>query len=93
MFERLRDVWIPATLFCLSLTAALGLAGAVIAAPWLASEEMSHPLIELYARDVAVRRVSLVSALGLAVTAFVFFRPASWRKPKDRPDVSSVAGA
>jgi hypothetical protein len=89
MNDRFKDVWLPGACFYLTLAAALVLTGAVLLAPWFAGES-AHPLVGLYADDVTVRRTSLFSALGLVVTAFVFFRPKRAPKP---PDVTHVAGA
>jgi len=55
----------------------LGLAGllvAVVALAPLAGDDAPR-VVALFGQDVAVRRVALVAALGLAVTAFVFFAP------------------
>jgi hypothetical protein len=92
MNERLRDVWIPGVCFVVTLSLALALAGAVLVVPWFAGDSAPHPLIALYAQDLTVRRTSLAAALGLAVTAFVFFRPAGWfRKREPKPDPPPTA--
>jgi hypothetical protein len=95
MNQRLRNVWIPGFFFVAILGLALMLAGAVLVVPWFADETPAHPLIALYAHDLTVRRISLASAAGLMVTAFVFFRPVGWlrkREPKsDGP--TNIAGA
>lgn len=62
MFQRL--------LFKATLTSAAVLA----ILPWLSPFLGSHPLVQLFATDAIVRRTVLFSAVGLAVTAFVFFR-------------------
>lgn len=51
----------------------------VIGAPLVDNDE-EHPdgagqVVALFARDTTLRRTSLASAVGLAVTATVFFRP------------------
>jgi hypothetical protein len=89
--SRFTQVWLPGACFYLTLGAAMALAAAVLAAPWLAGES-AHPLVGLYADDLTVRRTSLFSALGLVVTAFVFFRPKRAPKPA-KPDATHVAGA
>jgi hypothetical protein len=59
-------------------TAAL-IAGAVLAAPWLspgeADDRPGAAVLRLFAQDAAVRRIGLVCAAGLAMTAQIFFRP------------------
>jgi hypothetical protein len=92
MNEGITDVWLPRMLFVLSLGLALVLAGAALVAPWL-GPEIEHPLTALYAHDVTVRRVSLFSAVGLAVTAFVFFRPKPTPTADKKPPATNVAGA
>lgn len=91
MSERFQDVWLPTACFVVAMTLALGLALAVGLAPWVAAD-VEYPLLALYAHDVAVRRTSLFSALGLVVTAFVFFRPKRGREPA-KPKPTTVAGA
>ncbi len=73
-------------LFVLSCLGAGLLVLGVLLAPWLnLSEEEPADWLEqlllLFARDAVVRRISLAGAVGLAATAFVFFRP-SRRKPR-----------
>lgn len=85
------DVWLPRACFVLALGAAAGLVALVVIAPWVESE---RPLWTLYAHDVTVRRTSLFAALGLLVTAFVFFRPKRPSQPEARDDAArKVAGA
>jgi hypothetical protein len=95
MHERLRDVWIPGICFLVTLSLATILAGAVLLAPWVALAHPEHPLIKLYAHDMTVRRTSLASALGLVVTAFVFFRPPGWfrKRPPKSGTPGNIAGA
>jgi hypothetical protein len=55
-------------------------------------------LLALFARDAAIRRTALASAVGLMVTACVFFRPRlppyqRRRKRTTAPPPPSVAGA
>jgi hypothetical protein len=68
-----------ATRFCfvtaVALAAVLGLL--LIAAPWLpatGSLDLANRIVLLFAEDSIVRRSAVVSALGLWVTAAVFFR-------------------
>jgi hypothetical protein len=89
MPARTSSTWLPRLLFRLSLLIATGLVGLVIVSPWtditpgsgLASaprEGNKHRnawsrLLSLFARDQAVRRTAVASAVGLWVTASVFF--------------------
>jgi len=95
MNERLRDVWLPGCCFVLTLGSALVLTVAVIISPWVAGGESEYPILSLFGHDSTVRRTSIASALGLAATAFIFFRPAGWfRKSDAKSDASSnIAGA
>ena len=68
-----------ATRFCfasaVALAASLGLL--LVAAPWLpttGSMDLANRIVLLFAEDSIVRRSAVVSALGLWVTAVVFFR-------------------
>jgi hypothetical protein len=83
MWDRLRDFWVPRLLFLATLGLALALAALVFLAPWLA-EEQHTGILALFAGDAIVRRTTLASAVGLVVTAFVFFRPGGFGflKPK-----------
>jgi hypothetical protein len=86
MWERLRDFWLPRILFAVTIGLAALLAAMVLLAPWLATEIQSR-FVSLFARDVIVRRTTVASAAGLAVTACVFFRPGGYlffRSQKDR---------
>ena len=60
-----------------SLTVAVALGLALLAAPWLpipSSTNLGTRVLVLFAEDSIVRRCGVVSALGLWVTAVVFFR-------------------
>lgn len=94
MGER-RHSWRTTLLFYLTLCCALMLGVLVLAAP-LIWEEDENRFLQVFARDSTVRRTALASAVGLAVTAFVFFRPglllgkkSRWR----RPPPNTMAGA
>jgi hypothetical protein len=93
MSERFKEVWLPWTLHIAALGAAACLAVAVLIAPWLA-DPAEPSLWTLYANDVTVRRTSIFSALGLAATAFIFFKPKRPPAKPSKPDTSThVAGA
>src|SRR5271166_2090197 len=102
MWQNLRQIWFPVFLFLgtLLLAAALGLL--VAFAPEIVNLAGDSPglrdnrLLQVFARDMTVRRTALASSLGLAVTALVFFRPAVLRVKKSRtrrPPPSTIAGA
>jgi hypothetical protein len=65
-------------LFWLIWIQAVVLGGLVLIAPFLdrgdEQPDGSARLVALFARDVALRRTALASAVGLAVCASVFFR-------------------
>jgi hypothetical protein len=77
-------------LFWLACAVSAGLVGLVLFAPLLADQTRPVPRwLILFARDAAVRRTAIASALGLVVTASIFFRtpPDSPAKRKRaRPD-------
>ena len=80
-------------LFGLAVSAALLLLLVVLAAPWFddGSRE-ARDAVALFARDGTLRRTSVASAVGLLVTACVFFRRRRLPSPPRRPP-SSNAGA
>jgi hypothetical protein len=87
-------------LFRLVCGLALFLVALVLAAPLVddgqAATEGWRRLILLFAHDVTLRRTSLASAVGLLVTACVFFQPAldnAAQVPPPRKRGSDVAGA
>jgi hypothetical protein len=76
MWQELRDYWLPMMLFVGTLVVATVLLVLVIVAPLvIAYLSWSNRFIVLFADDATVRRTSLACAIGLTVTAFVFFRP------------------
>ncbi|OAI51358.1 hypothetical protein AYO44_00685 [Planctomycetaceae bacterium SCGC AG-212-F19] len=91
----------PVLLFWLNLVLAAGLAGMVLLAPivvgMLDAATGWQRLITLFARDATLRQTALASAIGLIVTALVFFRlpgaarPAAAKPPALPP--SNVVGA
>ena len=73
-------------LFWLTCAASVGLLGFVVFAPVLVGEPGSGPRwLELFARDATLRRTAVASALGLVVTASIFFRAPPRRKPPRPP--------
>lgn len=96
MGERLRPGFFARMLFYGTLGLAASLAVLVLVAPVLGSED-EHRLLAMFAQDSTVRKTALASALGLAVTAFVFFRPGlllNGQKSRGRrPPPNSMAGA
>jgi hypothetical protein len=93
MWDRLRHVWLPRVCFLVALMAALVLVVLVIVAPWLATDA---PLVALFADNRGVRGAAIASAVGLLVTAWVFFRaaaaPTDKRSPREPPP-GTMAGA
>ncbi|MBI3821249.1 MAG: hypothetical protein HY289_01050 [Planctomycetes bacterium] len=79
MWQDVRDYWLPWMLFTASLLAAAVFVLLVSAAPQC---PFAIPGIELFADDPVVRRSSIAAAIGLVVTAFVFFRPRT-KKPSE----------
>jgi hypothetical protein len=77
MWEQLRDFWVPRILFTLTMGLAVVLVGMVLLAPSLGNKTDTE-IVNLFASDAIVRRTSLASAVGLVVTAYVFFRPGGY---------------
>jgi hypothetical protein len=105
MSGRLRLAWLPRLLFRLTLGVSAVLVVVVLAAP-LVDYGGPQPaggwrLVAVCARDAALRRTAVASAIGLAVTACVFFRPegapgSAGRRPKSPrtpPPPAAVVGA
>jgi hypothetical protein len=69
---------LPRLLFLLACTVAGLLVAGVLLAPWLddvgRAQDGWRRVAALFARDTTLRRTSLASAVGLVVTACVFFR-------------------
>jgi hypothetical protein len=64
-------------LFFLCLSIAVGLGLLIVFAPWMPltpNDDFSNRAYQLFAEDSIVRKTALVSAVGLWVTAVVFFR-------------------
>jgi hypothetical protein len=91
-----RRVWLPRLLFWLVCGLAGGLVVLVLLAPLLEGRlTTGGRVLYLFAHDATLRRTSLSSALGLVVTAYVFFQapPAKDQPVRRRPPRSSGAGA
>jgi hypothetical protein len=74
---------LPAALFVLTVLLALALLGLVWFCPLLG--DGAPRWLRLFGHDELLRRTALVSAAGLLVTAFVFFRPPHLTRPAWRP--------
>ncbi|SRR5579871_6335021 len=81
-------------LFWLNVLFAVGLLALLLASPFLV-DSGSPRIIRLFAQDSTVRKTALAAAMGLTVTAFVFFRSrfADARSPSHRMPPSNVVGA
>ncbi len=76
MLQDLRDYWLPLMLFTVATFVAAALLLLVAAMPFVAEYfVINNDLLSLFAGDAVVRRSSIAGAIGLIVTAFVFFRP------------------
>jgi hypothetical protein len=94
---------LPRVLFCVTLAVAAGLGGMVLASPALDAGGRAAGgwprLVAVFARDAAVRRTAVAGALGLVVTACVFFRPPALTRrrrearPPRTPPPNHVVGA
>jgi hypothetical protein len=94
MWQRIRECWLPLLLFSSALLMAFTLLTLVIASPLANDYLPESQFIHLFADDATVRRSSIAGAIGLVVTAFVFFRPnlsAGRKAPKATKD--TIAGA
>jgi hypothetical protein len=88
--------WFAWLLYRLLLLVSAGLILLVIAAPWVENRAASR-VLTVFAHDVTLRRTTVASALGLIVTACVFFRtPGAARRDASKPSrlpPSDMAGA
>ena len=94
MWQRLRECWLPLLLFTGALLMAFTLLALVVASPLAVDYLPASQFMQLFAEDAVVRRSSIAGAIGLLVTAFVFFRPnlgAGRKAPKANKD--TMAGA
>jgi hypothetical protein len=78
-------LWLTRLLFRLTLGVSVLLFALVLLAPLLDNEVAGagdwSRLAALFAHDAAVRHTSVAAALGLLVTAWVFFRPPGRAQP------------
>jgi len=94
MWDRLRHVWLPRVCFLGAVALALALVAVVVAAPWLAPSDSY--VFALFAHNSGVRGAAIASAVGLLVTACVFFRGSGARGEKRsprEPPPGNMAGA
>jgi hydrogenase/urease accessory protein HupE len=78
MLQEIRDYWLPMMLFVGTLLVAAVLSLLVVLMPLVAEYILvSNPVLALFVEDATVRRTSIAGAIGLTVTAWVFFRPDS----------------
>jgi hypothetical protein len=95
MLQELRDYWLPLMLFAGTLLVAVVLSLLVALMPFVVEYVAEVPVLPLFADDAIVRRSSIAGAIGLIVTAFVFFRPNAsvlGRRSK-KPPGDTMAGA
>jgi len=96
--------WFPRLLFRFCFLSAVLLVGVVLLAPLLddgtSPTEGVGRMLGLFARDATLRRTAVASAVGLAVSAVVFFRPSSrflsrgrQPQPPQAPPPPTIAGA
>jgi hypothetical protein len=101
---RLRLSWLPRLLFQFTQAVSVLLLALVFLAPVLDNRFLPpgpwSRLLALFAYDAAVRHTSVAAALGLLVTAWVFFRPPRLllrppvrRGSRGKPPPPDVAGA
>lgn len=94
MWDRVRHVWLPRACFTVAFALALALAVAVAIAPWIPADD--RPLVALFAESRGVRGAAIAGAIGLFVTACVFFRASGSRSEKPspkEPPPGNMAGA
>jgi hypothetical protein len=84
----------PMGLFAGTLLVAILLLLLVAVLPFAIEQiPFEHPLLALFAADRTVRRSSIAGAIGLIVTACVFFRPSMSPRKASKPKQDTVAGA
>jgi len=93
------SAWLPRCLFWLALAGSALLAMLLFLTPLLHREgtptDERSRVLALFAQDAVVRRTAFASAVGLTVTAFVFFRPAgrSATRKSSKPPPPAMMGA
>ena len=98
MWQELHDYWLPLMLFAAALIVAAVLLLLVAFMPVL-SEYLpyTNAVLDLFAADTTVRRCSIAGAIGLVVTALVFFRPdrsvLARKAPSKKGPGDTIAGA
>src|SRR5262245_49072645 len=92
MWQRIREYWIPKLLFTATMILGLTLIILVAGMPFVV-DMLPPPLgpMTMFANDTTVRRSALAAAIGLIVTAFVFFRPGGNISGKKRSPAKSSA--
>ncbi len=100
---RTHSTWLQRLLFRLACVVSALLIVLVILSPMLDNDRPKPAgwprLVAVFARDATLRRTALASAIGLLVTACIFFRPPTpqsvQRKPKQPrlPPPPDIAGA
>jgi hydrogenase/urease accessory protein HupE len=98
MWQRIREYWIPKLLFLATVLMGFCLGTFVVLLPFVHDVlPRRHALLTLFAEDTTVRRSALAAAVGLIVTAIVFFRPNYSSSAKKRSNgksaVDTMAGA
>jgi hypothetical protein len=105
MADRVRCPWLARLLFRLTVGTSLLLLLLVFLAPLLdngtSSPDGWRRVAALFAQDATLRRTAIASALGMLVTAGVFFRPSEAAPPVARkckpsgpsPPPAGAAGA
>ncbi len=93
--------WLPRLLFRLTMLLATVLLGLLCLAPFIDPGTVlprgGARVLDLFARDPVLRRTTMASALGLYVTAWVFFRPGARagtpRRSKPPAPPTTIVGA
>jgi hypothetical protein len=90
MLRRFLSYWIPRFLFLLAVGTALVLLLLVSLAPMVHNTFLPgsgwSKVLHVFAEDVTLRRTAVASALGLIVTAFVFFRVPGFGRRQRSPE-------
>jgi hypothetical protein len=88
---------LPRVLYWATLTAAVVLFLMVLLGPTLHSSSIGGRFVAVFAQDPTLRRTALASAVGLVVTARVFFRPVAGKgvrkPPQTAPPPIKIVGA